>query len=92
MKKPKLLALAATVIGAILSSIALYAGNYLSGIKGTISGIGHMVGKSKVGSFLGGEASKKLSAYDTLIQGCFWVGIVLIILGLISLMILRRRK
>ena len=92
MKKPKTIATSITILGVILSACALYAGNYLSGIKGTLSGIGHMVGKSKVGSFLGGEASRKISSYETLIQGCFWSGVILIIVGIVLFILFRKRK
>jgi hypothetical protein len=92
MLKTKNVGLVTSVIGAVLSAVALYAGNYLSGIKGTLSGIGHMVGESKVGSFLGGEASKKIASYELLIKGCFWAGVALIIIGLVIVIKARKRK
>jgi hypothetical protein len=92
MKKGKTLGIIIGVIGASLTILSIYAANYLSGVKGKISGISNMFGGNKVVGFLGGAANKKISAYDNLITGCFWIGILLLVVGIIIFFLKRKSK
>ncbi|MBM3207448.1 MAG: hypothetical protein FJZ57_02425 [Chlamydiae bacterium] len=78
--------------GLTLVALSIYAKNYIRGFKGIINGFTSFFKDNPVGHFLGGEINKKASAYDTLITGSFWAGLILFFLGAVMFWINIKKK
>ncbi|NDD58927.1 MAG: hypothetical protein EBZ47_06735 [Chlamydiae bacterium] len=85
MKKIRAKGIIVALFGASITSLSVYASNYLKGIQGFYKGISSIFSKSPFSGFLGGQFKDHLYSWDALIRGCFWTGIAIFILG--SLMI-----
>ena len=92
MDKRRISGIIVTAIGAALTLMALYAASELSGVEGIVHGFNHFFSKNPVGGFLGGELNKQTSAYEALITGCFWTGIALFIIGIIMIVVYRKKR
>ena len=92
MNKQKMIGMITTCIGACLTGIAVYASNYIKGIKGHISGISSNTPKNPISGFLAGEMHKKASAYDYLVTGSFWTGILIFLTGLLIFYRFKKRS
>ena len=92
MKDRRILALVVGTLGIAFSGFSVYAANYLAGIKGKIVTFDKLTGDNSVGNFLGDAATKKVDSYGGLIAGCFWLGIVLILVGVIMFIIFNKKK
>ena len=92
MYKNKLYSIFTGLSGITLVALSIYAKNYIRGFKGIINSFTSFFKDNPVGHFLGGEINKKASAYDNLITGSFWAGIILFFLGAVMLWINIKRK
>jgi hypothetical protein len=92
MKNRKIIGMIVTLIGITLSAVAIYAASYISGIKGLFHTLSIFSGHNPVSGFIGGEINKQTSAYDSLIAGSFWVGLLLLIVGLVTVITSQKKK
>jgi len=92
MKNRKIIGMIVSLIGITLSAVAIYAASYISGIKGLFHTLSIFSGHNPVSGFIGGEINKQTSAYDSLIAGSFWVGLLLLIGGLVTVIISQKKK
>jgi len=92
MKNRKIIGVIVTLIGITLSAVAIYAASYISGIKGLFHTLSIFSGHNPVSGFIGGEINKQTSAYDSLIAGSFWVGLLLLIVGLVTVITSQKKK
>ena len=91
MNNRKIIGMTVALIGLTLSAVALYAASYISGIKGLFHTLSIFTGHNPVSGFIGGEVNKQTSAYDSLITGSFWIGLLLLIGG-VTIVILSKKK
>jgi hypothetical protein len=92
MKNRKIIGMIVTLIGITLSAVAIYAASYISGIKGLFHTLSIFSGHNPVSGFIGGEINKQTSAYDSLIAGSFWVGLLLLFVGLVTVITSEKKK
>jgi hypothetical protein len=78
--------------GMALVVLSIYAKNYIRGLQGLLKGFTSFFSDNPVGHFVGGEFNKKASAYDNLIAGSFWAGLILFFLGIVLLWINIKKK
>ena len=92
MKNRRVIGIIVSLIGITLTAVALYAASYISGIKGLFHTLSIFSGHNPVSGFIGGEINKQTSAYDSLIAGSFWVGILLLVIGIVTVIISKKKK
>jgi hypothetical protein len=92
MKNRKIIGMIVSLIGITLSALAIYAASYISGIKGLFHTLSIFSGHNPVSGFIGGEINKQTSAYDSLIAGSFWVGLLLLIAGVVTVIVSQKKK
>ena len=92
MKNRKIIGMIVSLIGITLSAVAIYAASYISGIKGLFHTLSIFSCHNPVSGFIGGEINKQTSAYDSLIAGSFWVGLLLLIAGVVTVIVSQKKK
>lgn len=92
MHKNKFYCIFTALSGMTLVVLSIYAANYIRGFQGLLKGFTSFFNDNPVGHFVGGEFNKKASAYDNLITGSFWAGLILFFLGILMLWITTKKK